>query len=69
MVQIHAVSQLINKYGQNNLPLNIKFLIEGEEEIGSPSVMDQLTAYPELFRYRLCNYFRHRNAGSQPADS
>lgn len=37
MAHIMAVRELVEKYG-DNLPINFKFIIEGEEEIGSGSV-------------------------------
>jgi acetylornithine deacetylase/succinyl-diaminopimelate desuccinylase-like protein len=49
MIQIMTVRELINNFGVANLPLNIKFFIEGEEEIGSPSVTSQLASHPEFF--------------------
>ncbi|TQR37515.1 M20/M25/M40 family metallo-hydrolase [Brevibacillus brevis] len=36
------------------LPCNIKFLIEGEEEIGSPNLEPYLRAYKELFQADAC---------------
>lgn len=49
MIHIMAVRDLISKFGLNELPVNIKFIIEGEEEIGSPGVEDLLSKYPDLF--------------------
>lgn len=43
LVHIAAVARLLEKYP--NLPLNITFLIEGEEEIGSPSFDTFLEQY------------------------
>lgn len=34
---------------ENSLPVNLKFLFEGEEEIGSPSLKEILEAYKDLF--------------------
>lgn len=36
------------------LPLTLRFLIEGEEEIGSPSLAESLERYGDLFRADLC---------------
>jgi acetylornithine deacetylase/succinyl-diaminopimelate desuccinylase-like protein len=49
-VHLIAVKQLIESLGINNLPVNFKFIIEGEEEIGSPSVGEQLREFPLLLR-------------------
>lgn len=38
LIHIMAVKELIDKLGHKNLPCNFKFIIEGEEEIGSLSV-------------------------------
>jgi acetylornithine deacetylase/succinyl-diaminopimelate desuccinylase-like protein len=46
MVALSAI-QAIN--ATSELPVNIKFMIEGEEEIGSPSIKDFLTKNRELF--------------------
>lgn len=48
-IHLQAVKQLISKYGIQNLPINFKFYIEGEEEIGSPSVSLHLLQNPHLF--------------------
>lgn len=44
MIHLMAVKTLMEKYGEN-LPINIKFIIEGEEEIGSPSVEEIIHKY------------------------
>ncbi|OGD08542.1 hypothetical protein A2899_03620 [Candidatus Amesbacteria bacterium RIFCSPLOWO2_01_FULL_49_25] len=49
MVHISAIQKLIAKYGKN-LPLNFKFLIEGEEEIGSPSISNIAKKYNRLLK-------------------
>jgi acetylornithine deacetylase/succinyl-diaminopimelate desuccinylase-like protein len=36
------------------LPLNVRFLLEGEEEIGSPSLKGSLEQYADRFRADLC---------------
>ena len=46
MVVLSAI-QAIN--ATSEIPVNIKFMIEGEEEIGSPSIKDFLTSNRELF--------------------
>lgn len=38
LIHILSAQELINKFGLHKLPLNIKFYIEGEEEIGSPGI-------------------------------
>jgi len=48
MIHLAAVSQLLTSSDEAPL-LNFKFLIEGEEEIGSPSISRQLVDYPDLF--------------------
>jgi acetylornithine deacetylase/succinyl-diaminopimelate desuccinylase-like protein len=49
MIHIMALRELISKFGLKELPVNIKFIIEGEEEIGSPGVENLLSRYPDLF--------------------
>ncbi|WP_412733831.1 M20/M25/M40 family metallo-hydrolase [Heyndrickxia acidicola] len=39
---------------EGGLPCNIKFLIEGEEEIGSPNLEPYLAKYKELFKADAC---------------
>ncbi|MDR4510087.1 MAG: M20/M25/M40 family metallo-hydrolase [Nitrososphaeraceae archaeon] len=46
MTRIKAVEYLLKKYG--DIPCNVKFLIEGEEEIGSPHIKAFLNQYKEL---------------------
>ncbi len=45
-VPIIVVEALLKKRG--NLPLNVKFLFEGQEEIGSPQLPDFITAQKEM---------------------
>ncbi|WML49796.1 M20/M25/M40 family metallo-hydrolase [Neobacillus sp. PS3-34] len=45
--------KVLQKAG-GGLPCNIKFLIEGEEEIGSPSLAPYLREYKELFKADAC---------------
>src|SRR3989337_3867043 len=47
------------------LPLNIKFLIEGEEEIGSPNLRPFLQAHGKLLA---CHLFLHCDSGILSAD-
>jgi acetylornithine deacetylase/succinyl-diaminopimelate desuccinylase-like protein len=46
MASINAVEAVIQT---GKLPINIKFLIEGEEEIGSPSLVEFLKNHKDLF--------------------
>ncbi len=48
MISIWAVEAMLNKDGK--LPVNVKFLFEGEEEIGSPNFRNFLTKNKELLR-------------------
>ncbi|RHW35737.1 M20/M25/M40 family metallo-hydrolase [Neobacillus notoginsengisoli] len=47
-----AAIKVLQKAG--GLPCNIKFLIEGEEEIGSPNLAPYLTKYKNLFAAEAC---------------
>lgn len=47
-----AVGMLLKNTG--TLPVNIKFMIEGEEEIGSPSLPEALSQHKDLFKADLC---------------
>lgn len=47
-----AAIKVLQKSG--GLPCNIKFLIEGEEEIGSPNLEPYLTKYKDLFAADAC---------------
>lgn len=49
MVHVMAAKTLVEKFG-SNLLLNIKFLIEGEEEIGSPSIAGLAHKYAGLLK-------------------
>lgn len=49
---IKAVEAFLETEGK--LPVNVKFLIEGEEEIGSGSLKEVLPAQKELFQSDLC---------------
>ncbi|MFB5600572.1 MAG: M20/M25/M40 family metallo-hydrolase [Nitrososphaeraceae archaeon] len=48
ITRIKAVEYLVKKYG--DIPCNIKFLIEGEEEIGSPRIKGFLYQYREALQ-------------------
>jgi acetylornithine deacetylase/succinyl-diaminopimelate desuccinylase-like protein len=51
-VHIKAVESMLRSEG--TLPVNVKFLIEGEEEIGSPNLVSFLEANRELLRADVC---------------
>lgn len=53
MIHVLAIKNLIDKYGKNHLPVNFKFIVEGEEEIGSPGVENLVLTHPDLFK---CDY-------------
>ncbi len=48
LISVFAIEALLKTYG--DLPVNIKFLIEGEEEIGSPSINDFLSTYKDRLK-------------------
>jgi acetylornithine deacetylase/succinyl-diaminopimelate desuccinylase-like protein len=50
LIHIIAAAGLIAKYGAANLPVNFKFIIEGEEEVGSPGVEKLIASMPDLFK-------------------
>ncbi|MCM3457053.1 M20/M25/M40 family metallo-hydrolase [Heyndrickxia oleronia] len=52
MARLTAIKLLQNQDG--GLPCNVKFLIEGEEEIGSPNLAPYLEKYQELFQADAC---------------
>ncbi|RXT02304.1 M20/M25/M40 family metallo-hydrolase [Ammoniphilus sp. CFH 90114] len=52
MARICAVHAYQKVYGQ--LPINIKFIIEGEEESGSKQIKELARTQPELFKADLC---------------
>ncbi|MDR7543690.1 MAG: M20/M25/M40 family metallo-hydrolase [Armatimonadota bacterium] len=52
MARVAAVESWLRVRGR--LPVTVRFLIEGEEEIGSPHLGDALRAHPELARADAC---------------
>jgi acetylornithine deacetylase/succinyl-diaminopimelate desuccinylase-like protein len=48
IIPVWAVEAMLQKDGK--LPVNVKFLIEGEEEIGSPHLQKFITAHKELLK-------------------
>ncbi|BAK94687.1 M20/M25/M40 family metallo-hydrolase [Tetragenococcus halophilus] len=52
VARINAIEAYKNTEG--GLPVNVKFFVEGEEEIGSPHVNDYLEAYADLFAADVC---------------
>lgn len=53
--QVVAFLKAVEAYTQTtSLPVNLKFLIEGEEEIGSPSLADFIKDHKELLAADLC---------------
>lgn len=52
MARLTAIKIL--KDSDGGLPCNVKFLLEGEEEIGSPNLEFYLTRYNELFKADAC---------------
>lgn len=52
MARINAIAALNET--EEGLPCNIKFLVEGEEEIGSPNIDLYLEKYAELFKADAC---------------
>ena len=49
----------------NDFPVNLKFIIEGEEEIGSPSIVDFLEKHRDLLK---CDFALNLDAGMIAAD-
>lgn len=52
MARLQAVKAILETRGK--LPVTVKFLVEGEEEIGSPHLKDFVDAHRELLRSDLC---------------
>ena len=57
MVVLNAVESLINSGG---LPVNVKWLLEGEEEIGSPNLKTFISGHKELLS---CDFALNPDAG------
>ena len=60
LAAVNAVDAIVKT---ENLPLNIKFLIEGEEEIGSKHLNEFLAAHREKFA---CDFSLNTDAGGMP---
>src|SRR5258706_16299680 len=60
LAAVNAVEAIIKT---EDLPLNIKFLIEGEEEIGSKHLNEFLVAHREKLK---CDFSLNTDAGSMP---
>lgn len=54
MARIHALTCFEKLYGK--IPLTVKFLIEGDEEIGSPYLLDTVQKYREKLAADACLY-------------
>lgn len=52
MARLYAIKYLQEQEG--GLPVNIKFIVEGEEEIGSPNIDAYLEKYADLFAADVC---------------
>ncbi len=66
LTHIRAVEALLKTEGR--LPVNVKFLIEGEEEIGSESLKSFLPEHKQLFESDICVISdSHMLAPDQPA--
>jgi acetylornithine deacetylase/succinyl-diaminopimelate desuccinylase-like protein len=52
IARMAALDALVDVYGE--LPCNIKFVIEGEEEVGSPSIYDWVGAHKEMLSADAC---------------
>jgi acetylornithine deacetylase/succinyl-diaminopimelate desuccinylase-like protein len=63
MAAIKAVKAVLHSGG--TLPVNVKFLIEGEEEIGSPSLASFMEAHRQMLA---CNFALNPDAGMIAAD-
>jgi acetylornithine deacetylase/succinyl-diaminopimelate desuccinylase-like protein len=57
MAALAAIDSMMHA---RDFPLNLKFLVEGEEEIGSPSIIDFLQSHQELFE---CDFALNLDAG------
>ncbi len=63
LAPILAVESLLKTEGE--LPINIKFLFEGQEEIGSPDLPDFVAAYKDLLA---CNFAISADGGQYEED-
>lgn len=52
IVRLTAIQAL--RESEGGLPCNVKFMIEGEEEVGSPNLLPYLEKYAELFAADAC---------------
>lgn len=52
MARLYAIKML--QESEEGLPVNIKFIVEGEEEIGSPNIDAYLEKYADLFAADVC---------------
>ncbi len=62
VISLKAVESLVRT---GNLPINIKFIIEGEEEVGSPSLGDFIASHKELLA---CDFAINPDTGMMGAD-
>ncbi len=45
----HAIAALAKAFGRDTLPVNVRVLVEGEEEVGCTHAEDLVDAHPEIF--------------------
>ena len=62
VISLKAVESLVRNGG---LPINVKFIIEGEEEVGSPSLGDFIAAHKDLLT---CDFAINPDTGMMGAD-
>ncbi|ARM76039.1 M20/M25/M40 family metallo-hydrolase [Acidianus manzaensis] len=60
------LQKIISLYKENKLKINIKFIYEGEEEIGSPNIVSFLNNYRDLLK---SNYILWEGSGRGPDGS
>jgi len=64
IARIFAIKAYQSVFGKS--PLNIKFIIEGQEEVGSPTLPEFINNYPDLIQGDFCIWESgHRNANRQ----
>jgi len=63
VITLKAVEALVHA---GKLPINVKFIIEGEEEIGSPSLDDFISAHKDLLA---CDFALNPDTGMIAADT